>query len=54
MFRVSITMERTRRALQYMYEIYIENNKARLFMTMLRKEQHEPNGDEIPVMTLYV
>jgi len=35
-------------------EISIENNKARLFMTTLSREQGKPNGDEIPVMTLHI
>ena len=37
-----------------MDEIRIEENKARLFMTMLSGEQGKPNEDEIPMMTLYV
>ena len=37
-----------------MGEISIENNKARLFTTMLSGEQGKLNGDKIPVMTLYL
>ena len=37
-----------------MGEVSIENNKARLFMTMLSEEQGKPNGDEIPMMTLHI
>jgi len=51
-FILNVVKERTRKV--YMGEISIENNKARLFRATLSGEQGKPNGDEIPVMTLYL